>query len=378
MPTIFELYARRRLGARAVAAWLNERGYRTRSGRPWSDQSVYTVLRNRTYLGEAFFRGTWHPAPHKALVNPALFDAASQLLTERGEAYPRRASNPTEYLLTGLIRCNRCGQTYMGTAATGRAKRYRYYSCFTRQRYGPDRCDADRLPADQLEDAVLAALRDTYRNQPLLEQALDRWATSQANQRPRIQEQLDQVDQENPARRRSRRTLPTRLRSRHPARDGLRRPPAHPGHGDHRPTLPPRGTRRGNGDGRRSKLRRSRRRRPRPDPRLHRRRLQPRRHRPARIQGTATRTRRRSKGGQPTGHPPHLPSAHQDPGSYCVRVSGVFARKHFRRSRQCLRWRPKIAAQPAQDRCTPGSGGSGRRRLASLRGSLDAVTSERS
>ncbi len=32
----------------------------------------------------------------------------------------------------------------------GRSARYRYYTCYSRQRYGPERCDADRLPADQL------------------------------------------------------------------------------------------------------------------------------------------------------------------------------------------------------------------------------------
>jgi site-specific DNA recombinase len=146
VPVIFELYARRRLGTRAVAAWLNELGYRTRSGRPWSYLAVFTILRNRAYLGEVFFRGAWHAAPHKPLVSQELFDAVQGLLAERGEDYSKRASNPSQYLLTGLMRCGRCKKQYLGTAATGRSSRYRYYTCYTRQRYGTARCDNDRLP----------------------------------------------------------------------------------------------------------------------------------------------------------------------------------------------------------------------------------------
>ena len=63
VPVIFDLYLRRRLGAKAVAGRLNERGHRTKYGRPWNHMAVLTVLRNRTYLGEVFFRDTWHPGP---------------------------------------------------------------------------------------------------------------------------------------------------------------------------------------------------------------------------------------------------------------------------------------------------------------------------
>ena len=57
VPVIFDRYARDRMGAKAVAGWLNDRGYRTRAGRPWNHMAVLTVLRNRAYLGEIYFRG---------------------------------------------------------------------------------------------------------------------------------------------------------------------------------------------------------------------------------------------------------------------------------------------------------------------------------
>lgn len=44
---IFDRYTAGRLGAKSVAGWLNQRGHRTRAGRPWNHMAVLTVLRNR-------------------------------------------------------------------------------------------------------------------------------------------------------------------------------------------------------------------------------------------------------------------------------------------------------------------------------------------
>lgn len=69
IPVIFEQYVGKRLGSRSIANLLTERGHRARANRPWSFRGVLTVLRNRVYLGEVFFRDTWHPAPHPRLMD---------------------------------------------------------------------------------------------------------------------------------------------------------------------------------------------------------------------------------------------------------------------------------------------------------------------
>ena len=59
-----------------------------------------------------------------------------------------------------------------GVAAAGRGHRYRYYACFTRQRYGKDARDGERIRADVLEAAVLDALRDFYADPDLIRRAV--------------------------------------------------------------------------------------------------------------------------------------------------------------------------------------------------------------
>src|SRR5207247_268938 len=111
-------------------------------------------------------------APHEALVDGATFELAQQILAKRGEDRSHRAANASEYLLAGLVVCEKCGKRFVGTAATGNRYRYRYYTCFSRQRYGTATCPAERLPAEELDAAVVEALLDTYRRSDLVDQAL--------------------------------------------------------------------------------------------------------------------------------------------------------------------------------------------------------------
>ena len=131
------------------------------------------MLRNRAYLGEIYFRGQHHRAPHPPLIDIALFERVANLLDERGEDYAKRQQTVNEeYLLTGLVVCTRCQKRFLGTAATGRSCRYQYYTCYSRNRYGTKTCAADRLPANQLDEAVLKSIMHTFDRNHLFEQAV--------------------------------------------------------------------------------------------------------------------------------------------------------------------------------------------------------------
>jgi site-specific DNA recombinase len=190
---IFDLYRRKSLGARAIANWLNDQGHRTRNGRRWSHVAVLTVLRNRVYLGEIFFRGTWYPAPHQPLIGRNVFDQVQGLLIERGDDHAGHAADASDYDLAGLIRCHHCQQRYLGNAAHGRSARYRYYTCYTRQRFGHSACPADRLPADRLEAAIVRALLETYQHTDLFDQAAAQAAASRSAHLDRYRGELTSV-----------------------------------------------------------------------------------------------------------------------------------------------------------------------------------------
>lgn len=159
---IFTAYAETRAGTRAIATALNQRGIRTKTGKPWSGYTIARVLANRVYLGEKVFGDINVPDAHEPIVNPDLFDEVQQIMEARGEPGSKRAASNSDYDLTGLITCPACGRKYIGNSAQGRSRTYRYYTCFSRVRYGSHGCDGPRLPAEELNQAVLDALLKLY------------------------------------------------------------------------------------------------------------------------------------------------------------------------------------------------------------------------
>ncbi len=191
---IFDRYTQRRDGSAALAHWLTGQGYRTRQGKPFSYKAALGILRNRVYMGEISFRGTYHPSPHQPLVDPVLFQRAQEILNERSKGASQRRSNQSAYLLTGRVRCAHCGKYYLGAAAHGNGGRYSYYVCFSRQRYGRKSCQADRLPAKQLEDAILNQLIVLLHRADLVRNTITDALAERNNQRPDRQAEIESIE----------------------------------------------------------------------------------------------------------------------------------------------------------------------------------------
>lgn len=160
---IFDLYTKDRLGSRAIAKVLNNRGHRTSSGGKWSGYQVIRALNNRVYLGELTFRETTVTDTHTPIIDLTRWEQAQAILDARGESRAHRAASGSDYVLTGRLRCPKCGKAMIGTRATGRNRTYRYYTCWNLARYDAGKCDFRRLNADAVDAAVLDALTGFYR-----------------------------------------------------------------------------------------------------------------------------------------------------------------------------------------------------------------------
>jgi site-specific DNA recombinase len=187
---IFQLYAEGKLGTTAIARTLEAEGAPAPRKHGWSPNALQLILANPAYRGLVRWNGEIHPGLHQPLVDEDPFEKAQEILRRRGEDASLRRGNPSEFLLSGLVRCHHCGRAYVGTSAHGRSSRYTYYACSTRYKYGPSKCNAERLPKDRLEAAVFAQLAELYRDGRLIERALTDAATHTAEERPRVEEQL--------------------------------------------------------------------------------------------------------------------------------------------------------------------------------------------
>ncbi len=187
---IFDKYVSERLGATALANWLNDTGRRSRRGRLWTNQSVLRLLRNPVYIGKISHDDAVHDGKHQPIIEDVAFDAAQQILDERAAESTAQPPSTSDYLLTGLVRCLACEGAYVGVSAHGRSNTYRYYACRTRQVSGARGCPGHRVPADDLEAAVMDMLLNLYDDLDLFQDAIAGAYDDTENERPRLDDEL--------------------------------------------------------------------------------------------------------------------------------------------------------------------------------------------
>jgi hypothetical protein len=73
----------------------------------------------------------------------------------------------------GTLKCVCCGGRFSGVTSNGNGGAYRYYTRITRLKYGPKECDQERLPALDLEMAVVKHLVSCLQDKGLISRAVE-------------------------------------------------------------------------------------------------------------------------------------------------------------------------------------------------------------
>ena len=148
--------------ATTLARALSTQGVRTRSGRLIDKGFLYKLLNNRVYIGDAVHKGTAYQGEHQAIVTQSLWDKVHGCLREspRKRAANTRAQTPA--LLKRLI-FGPTGCAMTPTHTRKGDKLYRYYVSQSILKRGAGACPVGRVPAAEIEGAVLGQLRGLLR-----------------------------------------------------------------------------------------------------------------------------------------------------------------------------------------------------------------------
>jgi len=144
--------------ATALARALGQEGVRAKTGKPIDKGALYKLLNNRIYIGEAVHKGQSYPGEHDAIIDRALWDKVHSIM---GESPRKRASNTraqTPALLKGLI-FGPTGAAMSPTHTRKGGRLYRYYVSQAVLKNGPEACSVRRIPAGEIERAVMDQLR---------------------------------------------------------------------------------------------------------------------------------------------------------------------------------------------------------------------------
>jgi len=162
---------------RNVTMWLNDSGFRTRNHQTWAPVSVRRILGNPTYIGKTWYnkrasskttgviknrpRDEWIEVEgnHPHIIDPRTFKIVKDIL-DRQSNEPRRKMS--DYLLSGLVRCGKCGGSLNGYTLRRITKKsprlYSYYKCHNYLSKGKASCAGVSIPTDILEGLVVETI----------------------------------------------------------------------------------------------------------------------------------------------------------------------------------------------------------------------------
>lgn len=174
----FEAYATGNYSFLAIAHLLNEHGYRSKTGRRFSKDTIREILRNQVYVGKIRYQETrhssqgkrvftapveWHDGQHESVISQELFDQCSNLRSKRyGTKVPPSKYQP--YLLRGMVVCQYCLShpipdadfVSWGKMFCHNNRGHLYYRCGAK--YFDHACPQQGVPQAIIDTQVLAAL----------------------------------------------------------------------------------------------------------------------------------------------------------------------------------------------------------------------------
>ena len=154
-------------GLKEIAKGLNRDGIPAPMGGTWGRQRVHKILTNEAYTGCLVWgkRNSWKSAlppvrkegAWPALVDRKTFEKVEVMLKSHAPKVTHPRVTSSHYLLSGLVRCRKCGAACIGYAA--KSGRHHYYVCGTTYSKGKETCPSPHLPRNSLEQFVVDKIK---------------------------------------------------------------------------------------------------------------------------------------------------------------------------------------------------------------------------
>ena len=202
---IFEMAARGQSLLEITKA-LNGEGVASSDGKRWRKTVVYKVLTNEVYTGSLVWgtRAKDKTPPVRvenafpAIVSQEEFLGVAALLESRAPSHSHPRRSASSYLLSGLVKCRRCGKALSGQES--KSGKFAYYVCQSLLKQGSGACDAPRLNAKRFERLIVDQIRENILTESnirdlvqLVDEQMDGVAREQRQKLETIEGQLADV-----------------------------------------------------------------------------------------------------------------------------------------------------------------------------------------
>lgn len=151
--------------ARSLAA----EGILTKRSRPVDRGYLYILLNNKTYIGEVTHKGNSYPGEHRAIIESPLWNKVHAILKESPRQRAANTRRQTPAPLKGLL-FGPDGRALTPAHTRKGSKLYRYYVSTGVIKRGPEACVVRRVPAAEVEAAVIDQVRACLRTPDIIVQ----------------------------------------------------------------------------------------------------------------------------------------------------------------------------------------------------------------
>ncbi|MDD5644713.1 MAG: recombinase family protein [bacterium] len=204
---IFDLCTRGN-GIKEIANILNREGLKTNKGKAWSNSTVQYILKNEAYTGTLVYgkksssklrTNGKHEAirledNHPALVNRETYLYALELMSKRSPKVAHPQTLISEYLLSGLIECGKCGAKMFGSKA--KSGKFSYYACHNYVKRGKTVCNAKLINKKKIEALVIERLKTHILTEENLMELMNMVLDEMNANKKDSQQQLDTIEKQ--------------------------------------------------------------------------------------------------------------------------------------------------------------------------------------
>ena len=155
--------------------WTSTRGI-YHPGKPINKKSLYHILRNRVYVGEATHKGQHYPGEHTGIVDKKLFDQVQAMLDSNRLERPSHIKASSPALLKGLIFTSE-GFAMTPSHSRKSGKLYRYYVTTKAIKQGYGECVLSQVSSGEIEEIVIAHIEALFKSPEIIVQT---WRATEA------------------------------------------------------------------------------------------------------------------------------------------------------------------------------------------------------
>lgn len=197
---IFHKFLVEQVGMNTIAKYLTAQGIKTKTGKDvWHRQTVRQMLMNESYTGK-YYQNKWNtegmlknkytsdpnekvqmtlrdesewiPIDIPAIITEEEYNQAAEYLKESRRRYAKASVN--QYLLSGILRCQKCGNTIVGTKARWWGEPYFMYTDRKNHAGAKHKGCGLQIKMETLDNAVWGEVKNLIYNPELLNDYQDK------------------------------------------------------------------------------------------------------------------------------------------------------------------------------------------------------------